>query len=160
METLIVSVFVASTLILLYTQISRLEDSYGNSFKYNTTESLYNTNEINDYIKAEKIDILRPSLESSAKGYIDISDCENVVYQSDYSEEEYCALLYSNLKVKRALLISSNVNAVYASLKKNQETDKINESLIRFVKSIKTVDDGLYLVVEYENNTYGYVYTK
>ena len=54
-ETLIVSVFVASVLILLYSQISRVEDIYWRSYTYNMTESLYNSKKISDYLIMKKM---------------------------------------------------------------------------------------------------------
>ena len=157
-ETLIVSVFVASVLILLYTQISRVEDSYGRSFTYNTTESLYSAEKIKDFLVNEKNDVLKSSLEGSTKGYIDLTDCADSVYQNDVSQEEFCNMLYSSLNVKKVLLISSNINAVYGSLKTHRSEDNISESLIKFVNSIKKVSTGAYLVFEYNNHTFTSVY--
>ena len=44
LETLIVTTFVVSTLIFLYTQFSNIKTSYDASFRYNTVEGLYDAN--------------------------------------------------------------------------------------------------------------------
>ena len=53
-ETLIVTTFVAGVLIFLFIQFSNLENSYEESYMYNTVEDIYALEDIKDYIEQDE----------------------------------------------------------------------------------------------------------
>ena len=54
-EVLVVSIFIITTLVFLFTQFINLKKSYDNILVYNTVDGLYGTKNINDYLNTSNL---------------------------------------------------------------------------------------------------------
>ena len=147
-EALVVSIFVLTTLIVIFVQFQTITNSYNYSFKYDTVDDLYLLNEAKSYIKSNYNQKLIDDLNSSVYKYVDISFCdENYLNYSNY-----CQVLFNNLNIKKIIFTNENTDALKESL---NQSHSLNEELISFIKTIKYDGVNSYrIIAEFNNNTY------
>ncbi len=157
-ETLIVTVFVVSTLIFLFVQFQRIEANYSRTFNYNTVDGLYRLANIRDFIEENVFFEARDQLNSSGLPYVNLSTCNLVgnLNAELAAEIEYCQLLYSVSEVKTLMLVDENTENVISELR---NITFISESKKDFIKYINYEDEiGKYrLIVEYDDGTFATV---
>lgn len=163
-ETLIVSTFIATTMIFIFVQFRRISSEYDRGFTYNTVNSIYATREINKYILNNGYEkIVEYMSERTDEGvsvnpepyvelYNETAGCSNV-----YLEEiDYCNHLMKNLGVKQALVTYSDIT----EFKDKIDTyDEFDASLKRFIKYIKFDTDDEEVtrrrtIVSFKDGTY------
>lgn len=146
-ETLIVSTVVLGVLVYMYAQFKSLNNSYNQTFKYNTVENIYKTNEIKKFIESDATGNMITLLKATEKNYLNITECN----QDTYNNVTFCKKLYDNLSIKSVLLLSENVTSVI-----NSSLDDFDIGMQRFLKYISNNYSGNYhrIVVEYNDGTY------
>ncbi len=137
-ETLIVGLFVATTLIYLYIQFSNLNRSYSDSFKYNTVEGLYALKDVREYIVLNQESI------------------EDEIFDNNYTldpcsilpDEEYC----------RALLSKENINTIiitYNEVSNSNIPTDLDQNFLDFINKIEPVGQEEYrIIASFNNKTY------
>lgn len=162
-ETLIVSTFIASTMIFIFVQFRRINNEYQRSFTYNTVESIYATREINKYILKNGYEKIKEYMsERTVDGeaakpelYVELYDgntCSSVYLY----EVEYCNRLMKNLNVKQVIVTYSDIT----NFKEKVDTmDEFDSDMKRFIHYIKydTEDSEITkrrTIVSYQDGTY------
>lgn len=148
-ETLIVSVFILSTLIFLFVQFQKIESGYSLSYKYNPTDKLYAVYNIRDYILKNGYENIANALDNSIDNYLNISTCPATYL----SNTEYCSSLVSYLDVKTIFFTKENTSDLVADFK---NIGTINQDMKSFIKYIKYDDEATKnrLIVEFNDETY------
>lgn len=150
-ETLLVSVFVVSTLIFVYIQFEKVRNSYQTSFEYNTINGVYGADTILKYLKENEIENLNNAIKDG-RTYVDISNCPG----GYLSNTSFCQRLLTDLKVKKIFYTTVDIT----EFKKKINQAAISNKLKQFIRSIKSSDEtGYRLIVEYEDNTYATILT-
>ncbi len=163
-ETLIVSTFIATTMIFIFVQFRRIYTGYQRSFSYNTTEGIYATREINqyilkngyekivDYMSGRTVEGETAKPEPYVELYNETDECSKVyLYETDY-----CNRLMKNLNVKRVLVTYADLTDFIGKLDSYEELDV---HLRNFIKSIKYDTDDIELtrrrtIIEFKDDTY------
>lgn len=148
-ETLIVSVFILSTLIFLYVQYQKITQGYDVTYKYNPTDRLYATYNIKDYILRNGYENLVVALSNSDDKYIDITTC-----QTEYlSNTDYCQSLLNFLNVKQVIFTRENTTELVSDLK---NISLLSESMKDFIRYIKYSNQPTKyrLIVEFNDDKY------
>lgn len=160
METLIVSVFVGVTLIVLFVQLQNISNSYQRSFTYNTTNALYSTKKIKEYIYTRNLESMINDVTSTTKGYIDIGSCNAPYYtlsgESSAGTRQYCTLLYEKLNVKKIFFTIEDLTNVQYTIEKNAIGEGTSQKMVDFIHYIKYQGSkNVYrLIVEFKDNTF------
>ncbi len=133
-EAFIVSTFVLGILVFMFIQIKTIINGYDKSFTYNTIPGIYNTKELEKFIKKTDYDSLITEVDNNS--YV-ILDSNNINYSDIFG--------LSNVKT---LIIS-----------KGDLTDlKSNTSLSpKFLNYIKTLSNGssnYQYIVEFNDDTF------
>ena len=151
-ETLLVSVFVVSTLIFIYIQFEKVRNSYQTSFAYNTTNGVYGANTVLKYLRENGIENLEKEIDKGS-AYIDLTNCPG----GYLSNTSFCHRLLTDLKVQKIFYVSSDVT----NFKNKMNQAAISNKFKSFVHSIKpTNDSGYRLLIEYQNEEYATILTK
>lgn len=146
-ETLLVSVFIASTLIFLYIQFQKVRNSYSNSFTYDTVNGIYANQVILGYLQENGIKNLSNAMESTSSTYIDLTTCPGAYLENT----AYCNRILSDLGVKKIYYISSDVTA----FKGKMESLNLSSKFKRYVNTIKPTNGiGYRLITEFQDGTY------
>lgn len=140
-ETLVVSVFVATTLTYLYVKFTNLNASYSLSFSYNTVEDLYALDDIRTYLLNYE-DVINNELESV--NYID-SVCMLL------PDKNYCTDLLKAERINRLVIAKNDVSTT--KFPKNYDQDFID-----FIEKINAVGSEKYrLIASFDNSTFATV---
>ena len=154
-ETLIVTVFVVSTLIFLFVQFQRIETNYSRTFNYNTVDGLYRLSNIRDFIEENAFDQARSNLNNGVLPYIDLSTCALVSNQNSElnAELDYCELLYTASSLKTLIMTDENTEDVITELR---NMTNVTEEKKDFINYINYEDEfGKYrLIAEYNDGTF------
>lgn len=146
METLLVSVFIVSTLVFLYIQFGKVRDSYNDSFHYNTVASAYSTNTFLQYLQENGIENLSKTLSTTDTVYIDLTTC-SATYLTQTS---MCTKLISKLGIKKIYYVSSDITNF-----KNNLPSGMSNSFKKYVRTLKSKDGlGYRLIAEYKDGTF------
>ena len=154
-ETLIVTVFVVSTLIFLFVQFQRIETNYSRTFNYNTVDGLYRLSNIRDFIDENAFTGVRNTLNSSSLPYVNISTCNAINnYNPSLSTEiEYCELLFSVSDVKTLIMTDENTESVIEELRNITFITQEKKDFIRYINY--NDEFGKYrLIIEYTDGTF------
>lgn len=151
-ETLLVSVFVVSTLIFVYIQFEKVRNSYQTSFEYNTMNGVYGANTISKYLKENGIENLNNTIKSGA-AYVDITNCPG----GYLSNTSFCHRLLTDLKVKKVFYTPSDVTEFKNKVGQSAISNKFKQ-FIRTIKPKKS-ESGHRIIVEYEDETYATILT-
>lgn len=146
-ETLLVSVFIASTLIFLYIQFQKVRNGYNNSFTYDTVNGIYANQVILGYLQENGIKNLSNTMENTSISHIDLTSCP-----AGYLENtSICNYLLSDLGVKKIYYVSSDVT----EFQKKMESLGLSSKLKRYVNTIKSTNGiGYRLITEFQDGTY------
>ena len=137
-ETLIVSLFVATTLIYLYVQFINLNSAYTTSFTYNTVDGLYALDDIRDYLLDYESII---KTEMNKKDYID--DICTIL-----PNQEYCEGIIEAENIKTLIITKNDLTTTVFP-------NTYNQTLKDFIGKITVTGNENYrLVAEFNNLTY------
>lgn len=159
-ETLIVTTFVVAVLIFMFVQIQNISNNYDKSFSYNSVKSLYKASNLRKYLYTRNRQLMEDEVDSTTKGYIDLSSCNYSFYslagEDEKANEEYCTALYENLGIKKVLLSIEDLSVVKSKVYANMETDDISQKFADFVNYVKYYNDDskLRLLIEFNDETY------
>ncbi len=151
-ESLIVSTFVLTILILLYVQFSNLTTNYKNSYNYNNVESIYDLSSIANYLKTNNYDL--SSKLTKSKPYV-------IVFEDDSCNmdagiiDTFCDNLANKMDAKKIIYTSSDISVIQKYVSENEDTN-INQSLRDFITKVETtpVQNKGRLFAEFNNGTY------
>lgn len=148
-ETLIVTVFVCSVLIALFTLLQRVESNFKRTFSYNTASSLYLTREIKDYIDKNYLESMIKDYAESPDPYFDLTDCELKYFAS----KDYCRNLYEKTGASRIIFLSSDF---YQTKYTDIYSSRLGQDLIDFIDYVNEDNAGkrYRLVVSFKDGTY------
>lgn len=152
LETMVVSVFVISTLVFLFVQFNNLKKSYDNSFKYNTIPGLYGVENINKYLLTGYYIKLSADVDTSDNKYIELSKdgiCNSTYFSSDIN---YCNRLIKDLNIKTLLITKEDVKKLKIFLSNN---NIYSTELLEFIKKISSKNNSEYrIIAEFNDNTF------
>lgn len=101
-ETLIATIFVAGILIFIYIQFTNLNKLYNKSYAYNTVPDLYALEDVISYINSDTTILNYISSNIQAKGYLDITDCNN------FTMREYCVSLFDIENIDQIIVTTND----------------------------------------------------
>lgn len=153
LETLVVSVFIISTLVVLYVQFVNLKKGYDTSFKYDSVSNLYGLKQVDNFInKQYGYGDLKDDLKNSSLHYIELfkDRCEIQYFSNNYS---YCNKLLNYLDIKTLLIIDNKLDVIKQNFKEN---NPYSNGLYNYLKTIDPVlaSKSYLLVAEYNDGTY------
>ncbi len=140
-ETIIVSTFVAGILIFIFIEFTSLSSSYSDSFKYNTVEDLYATENIKDYILSDS------NLLSTLNNSINPDKVHDVTNCSMFTNQNYCKRLLELNNVEQLIICSNYFD------EKNISVD--DEDMKTFIKMVKGTGKEKYrLLAKFKDGTF------
>ena len=151
-ESLVVSTFVLTILILLYIQFNNLTTNYKNSYNYNNVESIYDLSSVSNYLLTNNYNLSDQLTES--KPYV-------IVYKDGSCNmdagiiDSFCDNLISQMDAKTVIYTSSDISAIQKYVSENDDSN-INQSLREFISRVETntVQNKGRLFAEFNNDTY------
>lgn len=146
-ETIAVSVVIMTSLVIVYTQFSTLNNSYKTSFQYNNVNNLYLVNNLRNFIKTDGSDFDNLISQLGENEYIDITSCPNDIFD----EYLYCELLIENSNIKTVLFTNENIS----NLKNIIDNTNYSQNMKNFIKKINnSTQNSKRLIVEFNDDTY------
>lgn len=155
-ETLIVSVFILSTLVFLYVQFQKIDSTYTKTFIYNTTDNLYKVNNIREYLlegvknAPSHYDNILTTFLSNTDTYYDLTSCPSseIVYNNIY-----CERLLEHLNVKTVIFTRDDLTDIKGDL---NNLYFVSEGMKEFIRYLKiSGNPGQYrLIVEFNDQTF------
>lgn len=143
-ETLVVSLLVLAVLIFLFLQLNTININYQKSFRYNTVEGLYATNNMKTYILKNGYENLVKEINEQ-NPYIDLTDCQTPLLENT----SQCSNLIKALQIKKILFTTDNVEKLLVG------NHQFEQKFLDFMQYIKTNQENKYrLIVSFENDTY------
>lgn len=149
-ESLVVSTFVLTVLILLYIQFSNLITNYKNSYNYNNVESIYDIASVANYLQANNYNF-SDSLTTN-KPYIILYENGSCISSII---DTFCTDLISNMNAKKVIYTYSDISIIKDYVANNNDS-KINQNMREFITRVETntvLNKGR-LFAEFENGTY------
>lgn len=151
-ESLVVSTFVLTILILLYIQFNNLTTNYKNSYNYNNVESIYDLSSVSNYLLTNNYNLSDQLTES--KPYV-------IVYKDGSCNmdagiiDSFCDNLISQMDAKTVIYTSSDISAIQKYVSENDDSN-INQSLREFISRVETntVQNKGRLFAEFNNGTF------
>ena len=151
-ESLVVSTFVLTILILLYIQFNNLTTNYKNSYNYNNVESIYDLSSVSNYLLTNNYNLSDQLTES--KPYV-------IVYNDGSCNmdagiiDSFCDNLISQMDAKTVIYTSSDISAIQKYVSENDDSN-INQSLREFISRVETntVQNKGRLFAEFNNGTF------
>ena len=136
-ETLVVSTFCLTVLIVLFLQFRTLIIHYNDSFKYNTVEGIYNLGVMKDYLEKNNI-----SIDVSASPYF-------VNLKSSDKCNDFCKKIIEAQEAKTIIYTKSNIENTI----KNESS--FSEGLKKFISQLKNnPSNNKRLIAEFNDGTY------
>jgi len=140
-EILLVVTVVVTSMIFLYVQISNMDETYDDAFKYNTITSIYAMENIKNFLIDDGMDKVKSVLNSS--NYVDLSNCDTAYIEN----VSYCTMLFENINVKKVYFTKQNVVPLYE--------EDFQDNMKKFIKKISYDNSDSYrLIVEYNDGTF------
>ncbi len=154
-ETLIVTVFVGTILLFMFTKLQKINANYSKVYTYNTLTGVYNAGNVKNYLTNNYLEKLILNYRNTADPYIDITNC-NLEY---YASSSYCTELYQDLNIDKVLFLESDM---YKNKWTSTSTSGLSQGMIDFIDYVNEDNEGdLYrLVVSYKDGTYASVRIK
>ena len=141
-EILIVVTVIVTSMIFLFVQISNMNNSYDEVFKYDTITSIYAMENIKKFLVNDNA-IKKLEDGMVYVDYIDLSNCDTT-YITNLS---YCTTLFEKLKVEKIYFTSQNVMNLY--------TKNFGLEMNKYIKQISyDKTNGYRIIVEYKDNTF------
>ena len=157
-ETLVVTIFIATVLIFLFIQLTNLSSSYEDSFNYNSVEGLYALDDIKEYILSDSDGY------TNIKGVIEQFEycgCKWDDSNDNYVSEECNVLIEGNYN---RLLKLEGINEIIILENSDYFKDSISgysnysEGIKTFTSKINNSGDEPYrIVASFKNGTYATV---
>ena len=143
-ETLIVSIIIATILIYIYVQFNKINSSYDEAFTYNDVDDLYKLDSIKGYIN---------SLDSTTITNITTKIDSDDIIIMDKNEDTYTNIEYldnqvdllNNLDIKTLVLTKADIN--------NVDTSSLSITLKNMIKKINNKSDNYRIIAEFNNRT-------
>lgn len=147
-ETIVISTVVMTSLVFIYIQFNSVNNGFNRTFKYNSVNNLYLTNEVKKFILNSGSLKLTQALDDNSLSYLDLTTCST----SYFTEYIYCQTLFDNIKAKKVLFTTSDVTNLKAEVASN---NSISSGLATFIKAINSSNTGSYrIIIEFEDDTY------
>jgi hypothetical protein len=154
-ETLIVSVFIVTTLIFLFIQFQKIETGYSTTFKYNMTDNLYKVYNIRKYLldglsTTSNYQSVVSTFLTGSDHYYDLSNCNASVISDN---RNYCLSLFEKLDVKTVLFTREDLTDLKNDLNNLYFISEDMKSFIRYIKYDGNVAEYR-LIVEFNDGTF------
>ena len=143
-EVLILSTVILGILIFMYVQFKNINRSYQYSFRYDTVQDLYLTNNILNFINESSYDKLVARLETEESGFIDITTCD--------------VELFSTCTFYESLIEKSEVNKIIFTKENltNLNKNNLSSDIVDYINQLKVTNtkNDYRLIVKYNDNTF------
>ena len=151
-ESLVVSTFVLTVLILLYIQFNNLTTNYKNSYNYNNVESIYDLSSVSNYLLTNNYNLSDQLTES--KPYV-------IVYKDGSCNmdagiiDTFCDNLINKMDAKTVIYTSSDISVIQKYVSEKDDSN-INQKLREFISRVETntVQNKGRLFAEFNNGTF------
>lgn len=165
-ETLVVSVFVLTTLLYLFVQFQKIENSYDSTFNYNTTNNLYKVANFRTFVQKNGYANLDSAMISNAGAprlwqsgdpfFIDITSCPATYL----SNTPYCIRLIDTLNIKQVIFTKYVVNDGFGGnnlIEELKNLTTISEEMKDFIRYIRIdmPSTANRLIIEFKDGTFG-----
>ena len=138
-ETLVVSTFCLTVLVILFLQFRTLIVNYNKSFKYNTVEGIYNLNTMKNYFK---------------KNEITFSNTTYIYYNNNGTPEydtkciNFCQEIVQALEPEVIIYTGSNIDVTLKT------SGRLSNEMKDFISQLKNDNKGNRLIAEFKGGTY------
>lgn len=151
-ESLVVSTFVLTVIMLLYIQFSNLTINYKNSYSYNNIESLYDLSSVIKYLNKNEYN-LSPFLTKTTP-YVILFENNNCNTNVGFTDS-FCKNLINKTGAKTIIYTDSNIDNIQKYLSGNEDK-KINQKFREFILKVNTpiIQNKGRLFAEFNNETY------
>lgn len=168
-ETLVVSIFILSTLVFLFVQFQTIKKSYEKSFTYNTVGGLYAASNVAKYLSSEGFSRISYDLAFSGSRFLSFYDSDPTIAdgcQEKYvTETAYCNNLMEQLNIKSVIFTKENLgnlnNKIEEWTSKKEKPEALSNRMIDFIKTISY--DGLptyyRLIIEFKDDSFATIIT-
>lgn len=147
-ETLIVATVVLAALVFVYSQFRTVNQSYNRTFRYNTVEGLYATDNIRTYLLNDGMDVLKLLFNNDSSRYVDITSCPSVYMMNS----NYCKELLKVLDVKHVFLTKAKIEKVKSLVNGNNSFSEEMKLFVNYTSDVHS--SGYRLWVEFNNGTF------
>lgn len=168
-ETLVVSIFILSTLVFLFVQFQTIKKSYERSFTYNTVEGLYATSNVAKYLSSEGFYQISYDLAFSGARFISFYNSDSTIAdgcQEKYIiEKEYCNTLMNQLNIKSVIFTKENLGNLKSKIDEwtsnKEKPEALSNRMIDYIKTISYQGLPTYyrLIVEFKDDTFATLIT-
>lgn len=151
-ESLIVSTFVLTVLMLLYIQFDNLTTNYKNSYNYNNVESIYDLSSVSNYLLANNYNLSDKLTETTP--YVIIYKDESCNIDAGIIDP-FCDNLINKMDAKTIIYTSSDISIIQNYISSHDDTN-INQSFREFISRVETntIQNKGRLFAEFNNGTY------
>ncbi len=151
-ESLVVSTFVLTVLILLYIQFNNLTTNYKNSYNYNNVESIYDLSSVSNYLLNNNYNLSNQL--TASKPYV-------IVYKNGSCNmdagiiDTFCDNLINKMDAKTVIYTSSDISVIQKYVSEKDDSN-INQKLREFISRVETntVQNKGRLFAEFNNGTF------
>lgn len=143
-ETLVVSTFCLTVLVILFLQFKNLVISYNNSYKYNTVEGIYSLKAVKDYLKDNNKTLTNTTI-------ITTTSSGNTVCTGNVKDSfvpSYCDSIIADGNFKTIIYLKDT------SLSSLKSSCSYNEGLCNFIRQLNTKNRTHRLIAEFNDETY------
>ena len=145
-ETLVVSTFIMTVIVILFLQFKSLIVNYNNSFNYNTVEGIYSLNSVKKYINQNYYEqSKRSKLNLDNKDYVILADTTPDEIECPTEEYSFCPSLISKGNFKTIYYANEGI--------KNKK-DNISQGMQNFIKQLDFDTNNTRLIAEFDNGTF------
>lgn len=154
-ETLLVSLTITGILMYLYVQFVNINNSYTNVYRYNTTNELYITDKIKEYIILNAKDSLYTYLDNTTgNGYIEIYTGSGSVSTTYFDNTELINAIIKETNITKIMVTSGDVTKVKNYVKGSSSYDKVFKDFVRVMSNQAPVDgkNKYRVIVEFKDD--------
>lgn len=157
-ESLVVSTFVLTVLIVLFIQFSNLTNNYKNSYNYNNVESIYNLGAVDQYIQNNQTEPLAKYLDDMQTPYLVIYDDAGCNQDIGLTDITFCENVVSEAGIKFLIYTSSDIGEIQSYVK-NTEDSVLTQDFRDFISKVEavTVQNKGRLFAQFADGTYATV---
>lgn len=157
-ESLVVSTFVLTVLIVLFIQFSNLTNNYKNSYNYNNVESIYNLGAVDKYIQNNQTDPLATYLNNVETPYLVIYDDAGCNQDIGLTDITFCENVVSEAGIKFLIYTSSEIDEIQKYVKTKKD-DNLTQDFRDFISRVEavTVKNKGRLFAQFTDGTYSTV---
>lgn len=157
-ETIVVSAFALTVLIILFVQFKNLINNYNLSYKFNTVEGVYNLNTIKTYLDENQSSEtqLNSLLKSeTTKNYLEIIKNGSCTVNSlGLALGDFCDKLAQAGNFKTVIYTNSDVTALKGYVLKINPNSVISENMKTFIRRIDKETSKNRLIAEYKDGSF------